>query len=180
MYGLVNKAIEDLITQKFGEEKWDEILQDADIDTEGFVSMESYADSITFKLVRSVSKILQIAPEDVLQTFGSFWVTYTASKGYENLLKLTGESFEEFIENIDDLHTRVTKSYPDLVPPKFTSTKLSDTEYEMSYESTREGLAPMVIGLLHGVGERFGKKLHIEQRAYKSKDARDLFYIRLV
>ncbi|HIC45101.1 MAG TPA: heme NO-binding protein, partial [Sulfurimonas sp.] len=31
MYGLVNKAIEDLICEKFGEEKWEEILEDADI-----------------------------------------------------------------------------------------------------------------------------------------------------
>ncbi len=180
MYGLVNKAIEDLICEKFGEEKWEEILEDADIDIEGFVSMQSYEDDVSFKLVGSISKILDIPANDVLKTFGSFWVTYTALKGYESLLKLTGESLEEFIFNIDVLHTRVAKSYPNLVPPKFTTHKISDNHYEITYESEREGLSPMVIGLLEGLGERFKKNIQVEQISFKDKNGPDKFSLKIV
>jgi len=175
MYGLVNKAIEDLICEKFGEDKWDEILADSNIDIDGFISMDKYDDSVTYDLVGSVSKILEISPADVLVTFGHFWTTYTAKKGYDDLLSMTGSSVEEFLMNIDDLHTRVTASFPDLVPPKFKTIKIDDNTFDVEYYSEREGLASMVIGLLTGIGDRFDKKVDISQSGLRENDGHDTF-----
>lgn len=55
MYGLVNKAIEDMVCKGFGEDVWETIKQKAGIDIEGFISMEAYPDDVTHRLVRAAS-----------------------------------------------------------------------------------------------------------------------------
>jgi hypothetical protein len=36
MYGIVNKAIEDLVTENFGEEKWQEVKAKSGVDVDFF------------------------------------------------------------------------------------------------------------------------------------------------
>ena len=50
MYGLVNKAIHQLIVTEFGEAKWEEIKEEASFEEIGFISMKSYDDRITYSL----------------------------------------------------------------------------------------------------------------------------------
>lgn len=175
MYGLVNKAIEDLICKEFGEDKWDEILEDSGIDIDGFISMDNYDDDITYSLVESISKILKLSSNQVLETFGKFWTTYTAAKGYKDILLMTGNNIEEFLFNIDELHSRITVTYPEMVPPKFTAYKITDNHFELEYRSKRTGLAPMVIGLLEGIGDRFSKNVSVSQIATIDDNGVDKF-----
>ena len=56
MYGLVNKAIEDLVVSNFGEDKWEAIKAKAGVDVEVFVSNEAYPDDITYNLVGAASE----------------------------------------------------------------------------------------------------------------------------
>jgi len=137
--------------------------------------MDNYDDSVTYQLVGSVSKILKIDPEDVLKTFGHFWTTYTAEQGYEDMLKMTGGSIEEFLMNINDLHTRVTTSFPELVPPNFITKKTAPNHFEIQYHSTREGLAGMVVGLLNGIGDRFNQTVEVSQIGLRENDGYDTF-----
>ena len=78
MYGLVNKAVVDLVVSKFGQDTWDAIKKKAEVDIDVFVSMEGYPDDITYRLVGAASEILKIPPEAVLEAFGEYWVLYTA------------------------------------------------------------------------------------------------------
>ena len=47
MYGLVNKAMKDLINERFGEEQWQCICHEAGADASGFISLESYPDEMS-------------------------------------------------------------------------------------------------------------------------------------
>ena len=58
MYGLANKALEQLVTSRFGEEAWETVKRNAGVDVDVFVSMEAYPDDVTYKLVRSASEVL--------------------------------------------------------------------------------------------------------------------------
>ena len=49
MYGIVNKAIQDLVTETFGEDKWEAIKEKSTVDVEFFLSNEPYDDDITYK-----------------------------------------------------------------------------------------------------------------------------------
>ncbi|PON19691.1 hypothetical protein C2W62_01480 [Candidatus Entotheonella serta] len=66
MYGLVNKAIAELVCDRYGEETWDIIKEKADVDIDAFISMDSYDDEVSYKLVGATSEVLGLSPEQVL------------------------------------------------------------------------------------------------------------------
>jgi hypothetical protein len=178
MYGLVNKAIEDLIRTQHGTEAWDQIRAAAGLDDDTFVSMKQYPDAVTYALVGAASGVLGLPAEQVLEAFGRYWITYTASEGYGELLTMGGKNVRQFLVNLDALHVRVGHSFENLRPPDFYCTNVSEASLVLHYVSPRDGLAHLVIGLLQGLGERFGQKLSIEHRERKSDGSdHDVFFV---
>ncbi|HAZ48340.1 MAG TPA: hypothetical protein DCZ55_28765 [Cyanobacteria bacterium UBA11371] len=53
MYGLVNKAIRGMVCDRFDEETWHKIKQKAECHVDTFVTMESYPDDLTHRLVKA-------------------------------------------------------------------------------------------------------------------------------
>ena len=156
MYGLINKAVEGLVRSKFGDETWDRIRARAGLPDEPFVSMEQYPDKTTYDLVGAASAELGAPAEAILEELGRYWVLYTAEAGYGELMKSAGRTLPEFLRNLDQLHTRVRLSFPDLAPPSFAVTEETAHSLRLHYYSHRAGLAPLVVGLVKGLGERFG------------------------
>ena len=163
MYGLINKAVRGLVIQVAGEEGWARIRQEAGVEDDDFISLEGYDDQVTYRLVGAASNELGMSQEDVLIAFGKYWVQYTAVEGYGELMNTAGSTFPEFLRNLDQLHSRVKLTFPNLIPPRFTVTDESEGRLVLHYFSEREGLAPLVIGLLQGLGSRFGQAVMAEQ-----------------
>jgi hypothetical protein len=163
MYGLVNKAIHDMVCSQFGEETWQQIRQKAEIETETFLSMEGYPDDITHRLVKAASAVLGLPPAAIMQAFGEFWVKYTAEEGYGELMDMSGDNLPEFLQNLDALHARVGITFPKLQPPSFDCTETDEDALTLEYHSEREGLAPMVVGLVKGLGSRFDTEVEVTQ-----------------
>lgn len=55
MYGIVNKAIQELISENYGIEKWTAIRKASGIEVEFFLSNEAYDDEVTYKLANSAA-----------------------------------------------------------------------------------------------------------------------------
>jgi len=161
MYGLVNQAIQGLVTSRFGADVWDRIKSDAGVEVDTFLSMEPYDDSITYDLVGSASAALEMPAADVLRAFGEYWVLETAAKGYGDLMKAAGRTLPEFITNLDQLHSRVLMTFPNLRPPSFQCTPVGPGELHLQYLSEREGLEPFVEGLIAGLGKHFGTEVDV-------------------
>ena len=58
MYGLVNRAIEQLVVSTKGEPAWQRVCARAGVGADGFVAMCPYDDRLTFDLVHAVSEEL--------------------------------------------------------------------------------------------------------------------------
>ena len=155
MYGLVNKAVEDLITSRFGAERWAAVKQRAGVGVEVFVGMEAYPDEVTYRLVAAASEELGLSPAEVLEAFGEYWTLFTIREGYGELLRTGGRTLAEFLCNLHNLHTHVALSFPNLEPPSFWCTDVTEGSLRLHYQSRRPGLAPMVIGLVRGLGVMF-------------------------
>lgn len=155
MYGMVNKGIEDLITTKWGVDTWKAIKEDAGFNEDSFLTIKSYPDELTYQLVGSASKILNLPSDQILEAFGEYWILFTAEKGYSELLNLTGHSFPEFLRNLDMLHSHVANIMPKLAPPSFYVQNEKERSLELVYESQRQGLITFLIGLIKGLGKRF-------------------------
>ncbi|NQY68020.1 MAG: heme NO-binding domain-containing protein [Flavobacteriales bacterium] len=167
MYGLVNHAIQGLVTAEFGEDKWKEIKRKSGVEDDVFLAMKQYDDAITYKMVEVASEVTGVAGADLLEAFGTYWVLYTAEQGYGEMLDKAGSTFVEFIENLNSLHARVGKIMPGLIPPKFEVKNKENNLLELIYSSKRAGLNPMVVGLIKGLAERFEQKgVEIEELSH--------------
>jgi len=178
MYGLVNQALEDFVRRGFGDAAWQQIRDNADISLEMFVSMDSYPDEMTFKLVVAATEVLNLDAARILEAFGEHWVLYTAQEGYGQMLSMFGSNLEEFLLNLDNLHSHVGLTFPSLRPPSFQVERIEGGNgLLLHYRSERTGLAPMVIGLLKGLGRRFSQDIEIRQTAHRGLDDHDVFRI---
>ena len=103
MYGLVNKAIQDLISNKFGEDKWQEIKKLSGFEDDFFIGLQPYPDSVTYDLVKNASKVLGADASVVMEAFGEYWILYTANEGYGEMMDLAGDTLTDFLNNLDML-----------------------------------------------------------------------------
>ena len=178
MYGLINRAVRQLITQEFGEAAWEKIAAAAGCAGVDFVGMETYPDELTYTLVGCASEVLEVPAEQLLHAFGTYWTKYSAQEGYLELLDMTGDTFEEFISQLDDLHARIALIFPKLQPPSFEFEELEEGHGLLHYYTDRPGLAPMVCGLLEGLAERFGISVDVEHLDRADADDHDVFELR--
>ncbi len=170
MYGLVNKAIKDLIVTNHGTEKWAEICSLSNFEDAEFVSIYSYPDSLTYDLVKNASRVLKADAGAILEAFGEYWILYTADEGYGDLMNLSGSNFPEFLGNLDMLHSRISNLMPQLQPPQFSTRNVTDNSVELEYRSKRDGLVPMLLGLIRGLGKRFDMEVSVKQIEEKSSE----------
>lgn len=181
MYGLVNRAIEQLVVSLKGEAAWEQICAAADWPDGGFVAMQTYDDAVTYRLVGAVSQTLGLTPQEVLRAFGEYWILYTAEEGYGDMLSMCGNDLIGFLHGMNQMHARIEASLPDIRPPHFQVKELGPAEFELTYASKREGLAPMVEGLITGLAKRFGQQVDIRHTTRRSAESpRDCFLIKIL
>ena len=161
MYGIVNKAIEELVKENFGEEKWERIKQRSGVDVDFFISNEPYDDAITYQLAGAVAEEMNIPVSDVLISFGEYWVLKTGKEKYGALMEAGGSNLKEFLCNLPLFHNRIMLMYPRLTPPEFKVSDVEDSSLHLHYFSKREGLQEFVRGLLQGLGKMYGVPVNI-------------------
>ena len=160
MYGLINKAVKEMVTTGHGEAMWEKIRAQAGVD-DVFISMDQYPEEVTDKLVIAASAILGASASDILKDFGHYWIGF-AHRHYDYLFDMSGNTFLEFVKNLNNLHSRVGQWMPDLNPPSFTVTDETGDTFHLHYYSSRSGFMPMIQGLLAGLGERFNTEVEVK------------------
>jgi len=179
MYGMVNKAIEDLIRTRFGDEVWERTRQRAGVEADVFISNEAYPDDISYRLVAAASEVTQIPAAEILFAFGQHWVLKIARQEYAGLLEAGGRTLREFLINLPNFHTRVTLIFPNLQPPRFRVAEVTDDSLTLHYLTHRDGLSAFVIGIIHGLGMLFAIPVEITQIQHKQQGAdHDVFLLR--
>lgn len=162
MYGIVNKAIEDLVTENYGSEKWDKVKERSQVHVDFFISNEPYNDDITYKLAAAASEELNIGLGDVLHAFGEWWILRTGKEKYGAMMSAGGSSLREFLINLPVFHTRVMLMYPKLTPPEFKVSDITADSLLVHYFSKREGLQDFVRGLLSGLAKMYNTEVKID------------------
>ncbi|MDX1931638.1 MAG: heme NO-binding domain-containing protein [Capsulimonadales bacterium] len=179
MYGLVNLAIEQMVTETFGEATWERIRTEADVEIETFISLEAYPDELTYRLVAAASRVLDTPPNDLLERFGEYWVLYTGKAGYGYLMDPSTSTMAEFLMHLNQMHRRIGMAFPHLQPPRFDCTHITEDSLRLEYRSDRPGLAPMVRGLIRGLSVLFSQPAEIEHIVVREDgNDHDAFLIR--
>lgn len=176
MYGLVNRAIEGLVRQDHGEVTWNRIKERAGVEVGFFGRMVAYDDAITYGLVGAASEELGVAVPDLLVAFGRYWVRYVAEEGYGAMFTLGGQDLRTFLQGLDAMHSRVATGHPGMRPPSFL-VEDDGEDVILHYASEREGLGPMVVGLVQGLADRFGETVTVAALPRDPAFAHDRFRI---
>ncbi|MFK7843871.1 MAG: heme NO-binding domain-containing protein [Rhodothermales bacterium] len=163
---MVNRAIEQFIKKYHGEAVWERVASKAAIH-EGFTSMEQYPDSTSVDLVVGLSEATGKTPRQTLAEIGEYWVHFAYESEYGELLDMAGDTLPEVLSNLDDMHTRVGYSFEDLQPPSFWVTDLTEDSMILHYASSREGLSPMVVGLVRGLSKHLNTACSVIQVGFK-------------
>ncbi|MGE5540599.1 MAG: heme NO-binding domain-containing protein [Gemmatimonas sp.] len=156
MYGMINQAVRKLVVDNHGETTWQRICTEAGIGDADFNTLEKYPDDITYRLVGAASKVLGAPAEAILETFGEYWTEYAKQTSFSRLMQFGGRTFEEFVANLDQMHAKIKFSLPELEPPMFRISDSTPGEFRLHYHSKRAGLAPLVKGMMRGLGKTFG------------------------
>lgn len=179
MYGLVNKAIRDLVLFSAGEEAWRRVKSRAGQDGVEFIEATNYDDDVTYSLVQAASEELGQPADTILYEFGRHWILYTGREGWNSLFSLGGDNMKSFLMELDDMHARVQVAMPESRMPQFTVTERSDC-LEVRYRSHRVGLAPMVSGMLGGLAERFNEHWEVTHTKAAKQQGFDTFQLKQV
>ncbi|MFZ4764916.1 MAG: heme NO-binding domain-containing protein [Roseimicrobium sp.] len=173
---MVNRAIEELVVSKFGDDKWDAIKAKAGVDVDVFISNEGYPDEMTYRLVEAASQVLGLPADDVLVAFGEHWVLETAQKGYGGMMAAGGRTLAEFLTNLANFHTRVVMVLPKLQPPHFECSDVTERSLRLHYHTHRGGLTSFVVGLLSGLGKMYRTPVRVSVAQRKGAGAdHDIF-----
>ena len=171
MYGMVNRAIEEYVRAKAGDEGWLEVARSAGLSSETFVSMEPYPDKVSFDLVGATCQKLGLPASVVLEDLGVYWIEFAQQQGYANLLRLAGDNLPDILRNLDNLHARVRLNFTELQMPTFWCTDDDGSKMTVHYRSIRAGLSYFVIGLFHGLAKMLAVSISVEQTKSKSDGA---------
>jgi hypothetical protein len=171
MYGMINRAIEELVITARGEKAWEAVKASAGVEVDIFISNDAYPDEMTVSLAAAATEHLGLSSPEFMRQFGIHWVVITATRDYEDLLLAGGTSLREFLCNLPNLHERVSLLLPHLDPPTFRCSDLAEHSLRLHYQSRRIGLTHFVEGLLLGLGIHFQIPVKVSLVAEKQAGA---------
>jgi hypothetical protein len=169
--------MKDLVCSEQGESSWRDILSAANLEADEFEPLQPYDDAISYRLVQATSEKLGLSVSEVLRRFGDYWITFTAEYGYGDIMKMFGQDMRSCLRNLNRMHGHMGAMMTQLKPPRFTIVENTEHHITVHYFSTREGLGPMVVGLLEGLARKFSEQVTIEHIAKGVRSDHDEFEV---
>jgi len=164
MKGIINKGIQEMVENKYGEPAWEKVKSIAGCEEPFFAVSLDYPDEMTIALIKAASEVSGLPLETVMVEYGKFMVPNVLKKYYPTYFQMAGLSPREFLLNMGRVHEHVTRSVLGALPPKFDYEELPDGRLLMHYSSGRR-LCAVLCGLILGVGILFGQQLEVRETA---------------
>ncbi|MBV1837142.1 heme NO-binding domain-containing protein [Acetobacter estunensis] len=171
MKGIVFNLLEDVVSEQFGIETWDLLLEDAKVDGV-YSSLGNYPDADMLALVKAASQRLKLPEGEVLRWFGE--------KAMPLLKQTYPELFEQFptartfILSVNTIiHPEVMKLYSGACCPYFHFTEQPDGALEMRYQSSRH-LLDLAHGFILGAADIWHENISVERYPSGSPKENDM------
>jgi hypothetical protein len=163
MYGVVNKAIEQVIRRDHGEADWNAICGRAGIETDTFISAYEYPDEVTYRLVDAAAGVLGVPVDHVLERLGEYWAGQIAPEYYGPILEGGCCNAMEYLKFLPEIQARLRAIFPQAQPVEYLCDEITDGALLLHYRSTAQGnLTPFIAGLVRGVGRLYGTTLDVQ------------------
>lgn len=173
MHGLINRGLQMFIRDMYGPDVWQGICLRAKIDFVNFETMLLYPDELTERVITSTCAALGRSREEVLEDFGTYVVSHPNLSSIHDLLKLGGDTYEEFLLSLDDFYDRGQIALPDLEVPRFELVPMTSSRFRLKYEYEKPGYGAVFLGLLRAMADDYGALVLIDFHHESGQD-RDL------
>ena len=162
MKGVIVSCLQELVTNKFGRDKWEAALVQAGLaKTTTFLATDDVDDSAVLKVVGAVCSVLNISLSQAADAFGEYWTCSYAPRIYKAYYQGV-KSAKDFLLKMDDIHRQTTSSIPNAKPPRFEYEWENDKTLIMKYKSHRN-LIDFLVGLAKGVGKYYKENLSVSK-----------------
>lgn len=178
MYGMIHRALRQMVNEQLGEEAWQALEKKLNIGPTELLTAMAYDDALTFSIVAEAGNRLNLPVDECLFAFGSYWIRYADQGSLSSIMNFTGATLPSFIANLDRLHLAVGAAMPGTRLPSFATLESTDGHILVEYRSERTGMGEFVRGLFHGLMEKFHTTGTVEMVAMSAHDIR--FEIRYV
>jgi hypothetical protein len=163
LYGLFHRAIREMMAIKLGPPRWAELERKLGLGAADYITARVYDDAQTIGICSACADALDQNFADFLLEFGAFWIQFAASGPYRGVMQSTGATLPEFLTNLDRMHNTVRLAMPEAQTPLFELLENRGDSLLVEYSSPREGLEPLVAGLLEGLLDYFGQQGKVTQ-----------------
>jgi hypothetical protein len=160
MKGTIVTCMQELVTKKFGPEKWKECLNGAGLGHTLIMTTTDVPDAGVQKLIESISVATKLSMAQVIDAFGEYWSTQYAPEMYGVYFK-KAHSARELLVNLDHIHTAMTTTMKGANPPHFDYEWESDKVLLMHYKSHR-GLVALMPPLIRGIAKYYHEQVDVK------------------
>lgn len=160
MQGVIFTVLCDCVTENFGLDVWNELIEHVDPVSKGiYTSSANYTDEELFGLVVTLSEKVNVSVNDLVKVFGEYMFPHLISHMPE--AHQQDMSFLDFMLSIDHvIHKEVERLYPDAYLPSIDFIQ-SSKELTMLYRSKRK-LCLLAEGLTLGAAKYFNTDIQLE------------------
>ncbi len=174
MKGVVFNLLEEAVTNEFGAETWEALLDDAGLDG-AYTSLGNYDDAEIASLVEAASRRLQLPTSAVLQWFGERAMPLLRER-YGPLFS-GHASARNFILSVNKIiHPEVRKLYAGASCPFFHFREEGDGALVLRYQSSRN-LIDLAHGFIIGAAKLWGETVNVLRHPPGTPDA-DVLIVR--
>ncbi len=162
MKGSIVNCLEEMITEKYGKEKWQQILKISNCNQTIFMATSDVDDKLVMSLIDSTCKALGISLQQAFDAFGEYFICNFTAKKYSGYYEhfSSAKSFLLSLEEI--IHFDVRKNIRNATPPKFEYKRIDEKTLIMKYISKRN-LIDLAISLIKGVGKYYKEDLKVKK-----------------
>ncbi len=156
MHGMFNRGLQCFVRDIYGAEVWEETCLRAELPYFNFETMLHYEDSVTDRVLQTLAKVIGRTVDELLEDFGTYAVSEERLAIVRRLLRFGGDTYEEFLHSLEDVHDRAIMALPDLDMPYLRLTPHSDKEFTLHYRFAKQGYGSFFLGLLRGMADDYG------------------------
>jgi hypothetical protein len=163
MKGIIFNLLEEVVTQNFGEDAWDDVLDRVGLEG-SYTSLGSYGDEQFVDLLGALPAMHGSSEAELVRWFGRSAIPLLADRYPMFFEAGSTRAFLLTLNNI--IHPEVRKLYPGADVPVFefddTLEGLAEDQVVLGYRSPRQ-LCVLAEGFIEGAAFHFGERAHIEQ-----------------
>lgn len=161
MKGIIFNILEDVVTQQFSLDVWEDLIDKAQVDG-AYTSLGNYADEELVALVNTSAAALNKTPAEILRWFGQSAMPLLAAR-YPSLFE-AHRSSRDFVLSVNKIiHPEVRKLYAGASCPFFNFKPTESGTMLMAYQSPRK-MCMLAQGFIEGAAAHYHDHAEVHHR----------------